>query len=266
MSRSLLHPARRDFLRFGSSTLAAAMLAPNLLRAAPDPREVALRLNEIERTRAMTAIAKVELRRSGAKTRLRDLELSVARQGSKNLSDRRYVFLAPSDIKDTKLLVQEQNAQSNKLWLYLPSIGKPRRISAAQESNAFAGTDFSYANLMTMRVDNFSHVITDLNSKTIVLESKVKSNSYGRNIGYARAVTRASAGSYVPYQIDYFDHKGRHLKTQKMSSPARTPDGKVILRSRHMVVHGKGRETLIRLSNLSFSPRFGGGHFRSQNL
>ncbi|MBQ4825846.1 MULTISPECIES: outer membrane lipoprotein-sorting protein [unclassified Leisingera] len=266
MPDSISRLPRRGFLALGGGSLATAMLAPGLVLAAPDALEVATAVNNIELTGSMAAMAKVELRRTGAPVRTRDLEVSTARQGGKDLSDRRYVFLAPADVRDTKLLVHEQGRKDNDLWLMLPSLGKVRRISASKQANAFAGTDFSYANLMAMRLENFTHAITAGSGSSITLESTVRSAGYGRSIGYARAVTQARAGSMVPFQIDYFDQKGRHLKTQKMSKAAQAPDGKHILRSRHMIVHGKGRETLISLSKIDFSPNFGGGHFRSQSL
>ncbi|WP_027260026.1 outer membrane lipoprotein-sorting protein [Leisingera aquimarina] len=266
MTVSISRLPRRGFLALGGSSLATAMLAPSLVLGAPDALEVATAVNNIELTGSMAAMAKVELRRTGAPVRTRDLEVSTARQGGKDLSDRRYVFLAPADVRDTKLLVHEQGRKDNDLWLMLPSLGKVRRISASKQANAFAGTDFSYANLMAMRLENFTHAITASSGSSITLESTVRSASYGRSIGYSRAVTQARAGSMVPFQIDYFDQKGRHLKTQKMSKATRAPDEKHILRSRHMIVHGKGRETLISLSKIDFSPNFGGGHFRSQSL
>ncbi|WP_291730366.1 outer membrane lipoprotein-sorting protein [Leisingera sp. F5] len=266
MPVSISRLPRRSFLALGGGSLATAMLAPSLVLGAPDALEVATAVNNIELTGAMAAMAKVELRRTGAPVRTRDLEVSTARQGGKDLSDRRYVFLAPADVRDTKLLVHEQGRKDNDLWLMLPSLGKVRRISASKQANAFAGTDFSYANLMAMRLENFTHAITASSGKSITLESTVRNASYGRSIGYARAVTQARAGSMVPFQIDYFDQKGRHLKTQRMSKPAQAPDGKHILRSRHMIVQGKGRETLISLSKIDFKPNFGGGHFRSQSL
>ena len=266
MTHAISRLPRRRFLQTGACGVAFAAAVPNLVLGAPDPQVVAKAINDIERTNALLATARVELRRKGAEPRFRDLEMATARAGKSDLSLRRYAFLAPSDIRGTKLLVHEQARKANDLWLLLPGVGKVRRISASKLANSFAGTDFSYANLMATRLENFSHAILASDGKSVTLESTVLDRSYARKIGYARAITKARAGTFIPFQVDYFDAKGRHIKTQKMSNAAKSPDGKFILKSRHMIVHGKGRETVIQLSKLNFRPKLGTADFKSQSL
>lgn len=265
---SIISPplTRRSLMGAVGASFATALCAPTILRAASDAFEIAQAINDIERTAAYSAFATVELIRKGAQTRTRGLEVSAARQGSQSLSLRRYEFTDPGDIRGTKLLVQENTGKDNSLWLMLPSVGKVRRVSSSNQSDAFAGTDFSYANLMTLDLANFDHVVTGQSGGTITLESTAKTSGFARNIGYSRAVTVAAANSMIPNRIEYFDNKGRLVKTQTMGGGKRSPDGKYVLQSRHMVVHGKGRETKINLSKLDFSPQFSGGHFRSQSL
>lgn len=245
---------------------AAAITLPKIALGSVDAVSVAQRINDIELTASMITQAQVELRRKGAKTRKRSLEMAQMRQGSTALSLRRYAFLAPADISGTKLLVREKPSKVNDLWLLLPSVGKPRRISASKQSNSFAGTDFSYADLMAIKIDMFAHQIVGSNSKTIVLESQTKSTSYAKEIGYARSVVTASAKTFVPSQVEYFDRKGRLFKTQKLSGAKRTPDGQYIIRKRKMIVHGQGNETTIQLGQLNFKSGLGRSDFKSQRL
>jgi hypothetical protein len=258
--------SRRRLLGCAGASLSAALFVPNLVLAAADAMQVARSINDIERTAAYSATASVELIRAGSQTRNRSLDVSAARQNGQRLSLRRYEFTDPGDIRGTKLLVQENAGKDNSLWLMLPSVGKVRRVSSSNQSNAFAGTDFSYANLMTLDLDQFDHAITGQSGGDLILESVVNSAGFARNIGYARAVTVASANSMIPSRIDYFDNRGRNVKTQTMGGAKRAPDGKYILTSRRMVVNGEGRETKISLSGLDFSPNFSGDHFRSQSL
>ncbi|MFV0474649.1 MAG: outer membrane lipoprotein-sorting protein [Pikeienuella sp.] len=258
--------SRRRLLSCAGASLTTALFAPNLVFGATDAMHVAREINDIERTAAYSAFASVQLIRTGSQVRNRGLNVSAARQGEESLSLRRYEFTDPGDIRGTKFLVQENAGEDNSLWLMLPSVGKVRRVSSSNQSDAFAGTDFSYANLMTLDLDEFDHVITDQSGDSLVLESTVKSESFADNIGYARVVTAASAESMIPSRFEYFDRQGRAIKTQTVDQPAPAPDGKYILQSRRMTVHGKGRETLISLSKLDFSPNFSRDHFRSQGL
>ncbi len=266
MSTTSIVLNRRRLLGCAGATFGTALFAPSLVLGASDAQQIAQAINDVERTAAYSATASVQLIRPGAQARARSLNVSAARQGGQSLSLRRYEFTDPGDIRGTKLLVHEHAGQDNSLWLMLPSVGKVRRVSSSNQSDAFAGTDFSYANLMTLDQSQFDHVITGQSGGNLILESTVKSSGFARNIGYARAVTVASASSLVPSRIDYFDRRGQHVKTQVMGSASRAPDGKYVLRARHMIVHGKGHETRISLGNLNFSPSFSNGQFNSQSL
>lgn len=256
---------RRDLLKAGSG-IAAAVLVPSSAIAAVDATTVARTVNSIELTSSMLTTASVELRRTNSKARVRSLEVGQVRQGTSDLSLRRFSFLSPADISGTKLLVHENSTSANDLWLLLPSIGKPRRISASKQSNSFAGTDFSYADMMSLKVDNFEHQITASNSNTVTLDSQVKSASYGKEIGYSRSVVIARAGSFVPQEIQYFDSKGALMKTQILSGAVKSPDGAYVIKNRRMVVHKNGNETLISLGSINFQSGLDSSDFKSQRL
>ncbi len=140
----------------GGAGVALAM--PALVRgaaAAQDAMAVAQAMNTAELTRSFIASATVSLHRGGAPVR-RALDIAVMRQGNSDKSLRRYGFTAPADIAGTRLLVRENSGADSDTWLFLPAVGRTRRISTSNQSGAFAGTDFSYADMMSMRRENIS--------------------------------------------------------------------------------------------------------------
>jgi hypothetical protein len=64
-------------------------------------------------------------------------------------------FTAPPDLRDTALLVLEQEGRPDDYFLYLPALGRVRRVSGAQRSDSFMGTDLTYEDLERRRVDEF---------------------------------------------------------------------------------------------------------------
>jgi len=62
-------------------------------------------------------------------------------------------FLAPADVEGTGFLTYDYYAadRDDDQWLYLPELGKVKRIATSDKSSAFMGSDFSYAD-MTRRV------------------------------------------------------------------------------------------------------------------
>lgn len=58
-------------------------------------------------------------------------------------------FMSPADVKDTAYLSYDWDDESkeNDSWLYLPALRKVKRVAGADESGAFMGSDFSYADI-----------------------------------------------------------------------------------------------------------------------
>jgi hypothetical protein len=64
-------------------------------------------------------------------------------------------FTAPPDLRNTALLVLEQEGRPDDYFLYLPAIDRVRRVSGAQRSDSFMGTDLTYEDLERRRLEEF---------------------------------------------------------------------------------------------------------------
>lgn len=53
-------------------------------------------------------------------------------------------YLAPADVRGTKFLSLNPKEGENQMWLYLPALGRERRIAAHMTGDSFMGTDFTY--------------------------------------------------------------------------------------------------------------------------
>ena len=74
--------------------------------------------------------------------------------GTKSIS----FFLSPSDVKNTSYLSYnwDDPSKDNDSWLYLPSLQKTNRISGGDRSNSFMGSDFTYADLDGVEIEDLS--------------------------------------------------------------------------------------------------------------
>jgi hypothetical protein len=64
-------------------------------------------------------------------------------------------FLGPPDLRGTSLLVIENESRHDDVFLYLPAFERTRRISSAQRSDAFFGTDLTYEDLEPKRAEDY---------------------------------------------------------------------------------------------------------------
>lgn len=131
--------------------------------ARPEARRAAEAEGEVDAL-LRTAFA----RRYGCDTRM-VLEITVrnrfgevaqrrARAASKWIRDRLHAlvrFESPPSLRDVALLSVENHGHPDDHFLYLPSLGKARRITMAQRADAFLGTDFAYEDLERRRVADY---------------------------------------------------------------------------------------------------------------
>ncbi len=53
-------------------------------------------------------------------------------------------YLAPADVRGTKFLSLNPKDGESQMWLYMPALGRERRIAAHMTGDSFMGTDFTY--------------------------------------------------------------------------------------------------------------------------
>jgi hypothetical protein len=64
-------------------------------------------------------------------------------------------FTKPKQVRRTSVLILENESGSDELFVYLPSMGRTKRLSASQRADAFFGTDLSYEDVEPKRVEDY---------------------------------------------------------------------------------------------------------------
>ena len=145
-----------------SLALAAAVATPAPAHAQDDtPEEVGLKIAENARAREegfgnFTAQQVMLLRnKQGQESRrqLRVQVLEVSDDGDRSL----FVFDEPRDVQGTAFLVHAHRDDSNDQWLYLPALRRVKRISSANRSGSFMGSEFAYEDLTPQEVEKFTY-------------------------------------------------------------------------------------------------------------
>jgi hypothetical protein len=69
-------------------------------------------------------------------------------------------FSYPNDIRGTGFLVWEHPNSDDERFLYLPSLGRVRRIAGAETQESFVGSDFTYEDIGGREFDDYSYLPT----------------------------------------------------------------------------------------------------------
>jgi hypothetical protein len=70
-------------------------------------------------------------------------------------------FTSPADISRTALLVSEQPDGDDERFLYLPSLGRVRRIAGTEAQESFVGSDFTYEDIGGRELEDYSYRLLD---------------------------------------------------------------------------------------------------------
>jgi outer membrane lipoprotein-sorting protein len=125
------------------------------------------------------------------------------------------VFQSPANVKNTRFLTMEKAGGADDQWIFLPSLGKVRRIAAGEGSGSFVGTDLSYDDISSADRDASLDVHSLLREEALngkacyVIQSTPRDASYQ----YSKMVQWIGKDDKVMYKVELYDKKGAHVKT-----------------------------------------------------
>lgn len=72
-------------------------------------------------------------------------------------------ILSPPEVQGTAFLSYEwkDHDRDDETWLYFPQLGKVKRLATTDRSGYFLGSDFTYADLAGMEVEDFDYVFAE---------------------------------------------------------------------------------------------------------
>jgi len=201
----------------------SALLALCLAAAAAQPRPPALTAEQIARNvqdrdtgRDSRAELRMKLFDRRGRARDRALTLLTLRRAEGDRSLIRFTY--PNDIRGTGFLVWEHPQGDDERFLYLPSLGRVRRIAGSEAQESFVGSDFSYEDIGGREFDDYTYTLLDDNASwtgaggqprpAYRLESRRKDTG----VEFPRVVSLVLKDSFVVVQADVHNRRNEKQK------------------------------------------------------
>lgn len=131
----------------------------------------------------------------------REMQVWSANDGKSQLIK----FLSPADVKGSGFLSVESASGSTETMIYLPALGRVRRVAGGQQQDAFFGSDFSYEEISSLSGDfgdDFDTVLLDtLPGPVYVLEGTARPDS---DSSYQRIVYQVPEETLVPSRVEFY--------------------------------------------------------------
>lgn len=148
--------------------------------------------------------------------RIRSLEVADADRGDKSL----IIFDRPRDIDGTALLSHTHILDADDQWLYLPALKRVKRISSANKSGPFVGSELAYEDLLSQEVAKYTykwlHDEACPGAETIQCFVIERYPQYEKS-GYTKQIVWIDEAEYRLMRIDYYDRKDSRLKTMTLT-------------------------------------------------
>jgi Outer membrane lipoprotein-sorting protein len=193
-------------------------LAGTLQTAAETPDWVARQIDQ--RDTGRDGRLEMTMRLFDRQGRVRERSLIVTSlRGSAGRGDRTLVrFLSPGDIKGTALLVREHDSAEDERFLYLPALGRVRRIAGSEKQESFVGSDLSYEDIGGREVSEYTYAFATRDAAWIAPDGRkyaawqLESQAKDREAPYPRAISLVRKDNFVVVAADVFNRRGEREK------------------------------------------------------
>jgi hypothetical protein len=149
--------------------------------------------------------------------------------GPEVIGDRTLVrFTFPNDINGTGFLVWEHPSAEDERFLYLPALGRVRRIAGSETQESFVGSDFTYEDIGGREFENYSYRLLDDKATwkgadgTVHSVYTLESRSRDANARFPRVVSLVRQDNFVVVGAEIRNKRDEIQKTFEVRRLERT--------------------------------------------
>lgn len=127
-------------------------------------------------------------------------------------------FLTPADVSNTGFLTYDydDSKRDDDQWLYLPALRKSKRISNNDKSGSFMGSDFSFSDLTSRDLDDYSFELKKemdvKGDKVWIIQSTPKDEATIEETGYTKSILFVRQDNYVIIRSIHWLKQGKKKK------------------------------------------------------
>lgn len=177
-------------------------------------------------------------------------------------------FLDPPDLRGTSLLVFQRRDRHDDVFLYLPAFERTRRISSAQRSDAFFGTDFTYEDLEPKQAKSYTArslgiELTSDGRRIRLVEARPRSTGDSQ---YDRTIYAIDPETHVVRLTEYFRQDSLWKRLETDISSVEEVDGRHLPFRAKMSNVRRGTQTLIETESYEIRGGIPDSLFTQTNL
>ena len=235
-------------------------------------KEIVSRVIEQSKRKYFSANVTMQLIDGSGKNRLRKFTLRSLDQGDYRASLSN--FSSPSDVKNTGFLSVnlDKDEQKSGRWMFIPSVGKTKKIPKAESHKKFMASDFSYADLEPIKLERNKYRIL----KTAKLEGEAawvievlpRDKAEAQRSGYKKSVLYVNQNRFTVLRSAHWLNDGKNVKLMRVLKEEKI-DGKWLAKTVKMSSkNGKKtvHETIISFDDIDTQSPIASSFFTRRQL
>ncbi|NLM40554.1 MAG: MMPL family transporter [Firmicutes bacterium] len=242
----------RSMKRMAMFLIAACLVCSGLVSAQELTGDEILQQLEISNLLAGSGTAELEMITENAQGVQRSYNLRIYRKQEEENESQLLEYLGPADVRGTKFLAIKEGDAESQMWLYLPALGRERRIAANMAGDKFMGTDFTYEEIagdFDYKNQYSANRLPDeqLNGQPVY----VLDLSPTADTPYERIKMWVLQEGSLPVKLELYSGGQASLAKTLLLDDYRTVEGQPIPHYLEMRDELAGTRTIIRLSEIS---------------
>jgi len=174
-----------------------------LLSAAETAGEIMQKVTDNQNPSSRAMDMEMEILDARGNSSYRRLQtLTLNREG---LTSSITIFLEPAPVRNTRFLTIQNSGRPDDQWIFLPALGRTRRIASGERNGSFMGSDFSYSDMEGQQADESDHSLLREESLEArdcwVVESVPRS---GSGSPYGRMISWVDKATYLTLRVDLY--------------------------------------------------------------
>lgn len=161
---------------------------------------------------------KMVLKNAAGQESTRSLRIVTLEKPDETVGDKSLVvFDTPRDIEGTALLSHAKILDPDDQWLYLPALKRVKRISSANKSGPFVGSEFAFEDFTAIELNKFDYAyIGEEACGDRVCDILERTPRY-ENSGYTKQISWTDQADYQLRKVEFYDRRGDLLKVLELS-------------------------------------------------
>ncbi len=202
---------------------------------------------------------------------VREME-SQTKQYSDNFKGSRTLirFIEPADVRGTMYLTWswDDSAKEDDMWVFLPAESLVRRISGGGKKGSFMRSDLANEDIEDRAIDDDNHTLKEskkINGTDCWVVESIPKPELKKDTNYSKRLVFVRKDIFLPTRIEYYDKRGRLLKTAVLGG-FKEIDGIWTITKSLYETPDRGTKTMLERKDIRYNTGLDDALFMQSNL